>query len=442
VDKLLEAISFSANENEVLKNIWVCRLALKYVLDQLAASPAFSAFQESVIALPAAASSKVEPVEESGCNADSLIRENSTLRPPKSKLSRKKVNEQMEVFDDLVDPILSARRHLINAPSQLMMSSPTHVLHRVFGIGSDISTLLSVFAQNLPGLKIHPLSHALGLDFPRNFAFQRELAVTRAETEKKERSTVPTWPAGADIQTQSPGPDVLEFQQQYIDILPSTWTAISMTLNHAKDELSICRYRSGESPFILRLPISRSNLIDPGDEGFDYQAAEKELKTIVDLSNYSAHEAKSITASADKARWWDARKALDERMRDLLFNVEKSWLGGFKGIFVQQPKHPQLLANFQQALLMSLNRHLPSRRGQSGTAAIQFDPRVLELFTGLGDPNDSDVDLDDMLSELLYFVVDSLNFNGEPNAFDEVDFDSVTISTTHTNKRMLTNQSL
>lgn len=431
VDKLLEAISLPSNENEVLENIWVSCLALKYVLDRLAASPAFSAFQESVIALPAAASSKVEPVEESGSNADSLIRDGSTLRPPKSKLSRKKANEPMEVFDDLVEPILSARRHLISAPSQVMMSSPTHVLHRVFGIGSDMSTLLSVLTQNLPGLKIHPLAHALGLDSPRNFAFQRELAVIKAEIEKKERSTAPTWPAGADIQTQSPGPEVFEFQQQYVDVLPPTWTVISMILNHAKDELSICRYRSGESPFILRLPIARSNLIDPGDEGLDYQAAKKELKTIVDLSNYSAHEAKNITASAAKTQWWDGRKALDERMRDLLINMEKSWLGGFKGIFAQQPKHPQLLANFQQALQMSLNRHLPSRRGQSGTSPIQFDPRVLELFTGLGDPNDRDVDLDDTLSELLYFVVDSLNFNGEPNAFDEVDFDSVTISTTH-----------
>ena len=58
---------------------------------------------------------------------------------------------------------------------------------------------------------------------------------------------------------------------------------------------------------------------------------------------------------------------------------------------------------------------------------MALDLRVLELFVGLGNPSDSN-DLDEPLMDLLYFVVDILQFNGERNAYDEIDFDSVSQS--------------
>jgi separase len=51
----------------------------------------------------------------------------------------------------------------------------------------------------------------------------------------------------------------------------------------------------------------------------------------------------------------------------------------------------------------------------------------LDLFIGLGDPTDPDVDFDEALNDLLYFVVDILQFHGERNAYDEIDFDGMVV---------------
>ena len=55
---------------------------------------------------------------------------------------------------------------------------------------------------------------------------------------------------------------------------------------------------------------------------------------------------------------------------------------------------------------------------------MTLDQRVLELFIGLGSPGEAE-DLEEPLMDLLYFVVDILQFHGERNAYDEIDFDSV-----------------
>src|SRR5207248_2770414 len=49
----------------------------------------------------------------------------------------------------------------------------------------------------------------------------------------------------------------------------------------------------------------------------------------------------------------------------------------------------------------------------------------LDLFVALGHPDKHE--LEDSLADLLYFVVDVLQFQGEHNAYDEIDFDSITV---------------
>ena len=86
-----------------------------------------------------------------------------------------------------------------------------------------------------------------------------------------------------------------------------------------------------------------------------------------------------------------------------------------------------LLARLQQSLQNILDKYLPSRRkaGRANqTPRTTFDLQILELFAALGNPSETN-DVDDSLMDLLYFVVDILQFNGERNAYDEVDFDSV-----------------
>ena len=223
--------------------------------------------------------------------------------------------------------------------------------------------------------------------------------------------------------------EISTFQEEYIDIIPQHWNVVSMTLSQERDEMLVSKLRSGQTPFIIRLPLNRHNSLDQDDEVFGYDEGRAELRDIVSLGNSSAHSAQDLSRKGAKTEWWETRATLDARLKDLLTNMESIWLGGFKAIFSQTAQSPALLSRFQQSLQNILDKHLPSRQkagrgGQSNRVAL--DLRVLELFVGLGNPSDSN-DLDEPLMDILYFVVDILQFNGERNAYDEIDFDSVSL---------------
>jgi separase len=172
--------------------------------------------------------------------------------------------------------------------------------------------------------------------------------------------------------------------------------------------------------------------MDADEEVFGFEQGQSELLEIINLANESAHDAHGRTGREAKAAWWEEREALDARLRDLLENIEKVWLGGFTGIFSQHARRPELLARFQKSFQNILDKHLPSRQktGKRNTGPrITLDSRILELFIGLGDALDEDCDFSEPLTDLLYFVVDVLQFHGELNAYAEIDFDSIVVET-------------
>ncbi|KEQ76588.1 putative Separin [Aureobasidium namibiae CBS 147.97] len=117
-------------------------------------------------------------------------------------------------------------------------------------------------------------------------------------------------------------------------------------------------------------------------------------------------------------------------MQELIVNIENIWLGGFKGVLSQHRKDSALLARFRKSLDGILDRHLPSRQGtKSKIKKLVLDANIVELFIGLGDDHDGEVDMDEQVLDLLYFVIDVLQFNGERNAYDEVDFDVMATET-------------
>jgi len=226
--------------------------------------------------------------------------------------------------------------------------------------------------------------------------------------------------------------DMSRFQRDYIDIIPPTWTAISISLSDSRNELSITRFQAGHSPFVLRLPLGRNNSLDADEEVFGFEQGHAELREIIQLANESSHDARDMSSSAAKEAWWEEREGLDARLRDLLENVEKVWLGGFTGIFSQHTRRAELLARFQKSFTNILDKHLPSRQktGKKATSPrVALDPRIFDLFIGLGDASVEECDLSEPLNDLLYFVVDILQFHGEFNAYAEIDFDLIVIET-------------
>lgn len=235
-----------------------------------------------------------------------------------------------------------------------------------------------------------------------------------------------SWKDNALSSTES-SLDFATFQSRYIDIIPASWTVLSLSLSESHDEIRIARVRSGQSPFILTLPLNRHSARDPEEDPFRFESGKEELQEIVHLTNYSTHDGHDMDKKGAKTEWWKIRAALNVRLQGLLYNMENFWLGGFRGIFSQATLNPELLQSFQHSLQDIFDKHLPSRQKPDRKRKpnrITLDSRVLELFVGLGIPDEME-NLDESLTDLLYFVIDIFQFHGERNAYDEIDFDSV-----------------
>ena len=192
----------------------------------------------------------------------------------------------------------------------------------------------------------------------------------------------------------------------------------------------ISRLRAGQEPFLLCLPLKRSDPENVDEEEFDFDSGKAELQEIVKLANESAHATESRFDRRLKKQWWANRESLDERLKLLLSNIEAIWFGGFRGIFASQAQNDELLSRFIDSFQKILEKHLPSRnkRGATKQSNATLDRNVMEMFVNIGSLDD-EANPEDAVMDLLYFVVDILQFHGERNAYDEIDFDMMVVDT-------------
>ncbi|KAF1984179.1 hypothetical protein K402DRAFT_465314 [Aulographum hederae CBS 113979] len=395
---------------------------------ELGSDLTFNTLPESTIAFPALARNERKSFETPGNRPHFASPKAVPLgktSPPAKKSGRGK-RASHEGFATLLK---MARDHLHEVQALAIRTCPSRIVQQVSSFLGHITILLSAAAPAGQRGFLHPLHAALWMDLPTIHGCSRDHRIARIESTTLKREDLLTWPSIRRDHDAQASLNATKFQHDYIDIIPETWTAISMSLSDNCDELFITRYRAGQSPFILRLPMARHNSRDVDEDIFGFQEGKSELLEVIELSNFSTHDARDFSAKGAKTEWWAEREALDTRLRELLVNIENIWLGGFRGILSQQPRQPDVLGRFQKSFSNILSRHLPSRQGRGQHKSVTFDPRILELFTNLGDANDSAVDLDEPLMDLLYLVVDILQFNGEHNAYDEIDFDMLVVET-------------
>ncbi|KAI5306736.1 hypothetical protein KEM56_007362, partial [Ascosphaera pollenicola] len=238
-----------------------------------------------------------------------------------------------------------------------------------------------------------------------------------------------TWP----VLIQGPG-DINSVQDdlssQCIERLPDDWSVVSLTLSSDQSEMIITRLQAGEEPFVLRLPLKRSNAEDADDEeAFGFAEGKAEIIEIIHDANRSAHDTRARNGGRDaKKEWWANREFLDNRIKDFLKNIETLWFGGFRGVFLPKLPSDKLFVGFSSTFERILNKHLPSRRqrAKQKQTQLKLDPAVLDLFLKL-DNLENDEDPEEIVMDLLYFVVDILQFRGERNAYDEIDFDQMVV---------------
>ncbi|KAI1202667.1 peptidase family C50-domain-containing protein [Nemania serpens] len=333
-----------------------------------------------------------------------------------------------------VENLQAAQEHLLEAHSIATHNGDSFLVHRIAAALQNVIVLLANTSSSVARAS-HPAYATCSIELARNLTWRRERKANHCDTANNKTGA---WPIVID----SPNPrrvslgfsvDMNRFQRDYIDIIPPTWNVVSLSLNETKNDLCVTKLQAGSSPFALRLPLDRACSRDTNNEVFDFPQGRSELLELIGQINRTCHSAQDMSQKGAKSEWWAEREELDQRLKELLETIESTWLGGFKGIFSQHRKRSDLLARFQKSFLAILVKHLPSRHHVGGrktkkpATKVNLDPRILELFIGLGDPSTSEIDLDEPLMDLVYFVVDVLQFHGETNAYDELDFDGMVV---------------
>ncbi|KAL4926026.1 C50 family peptidase [Aspergillus undulatus] len=322
----------------------------------------------------------------------------------------------------------------------VMLSKAGNCLNDIFHTATSLGSTLDSHSASRLMSRISMLTHATAsqnqatpLQSPATMneigrigAFARERAAISIDKQLTDYCDALLWPRSEAIESDDSGSD---FTQDYVDILPDNWNVLSLSLSADQTEFVVSRLHQGRSPFLLRLPLRRGNSEDE-EEQFTFDDGRDEMKELIRLANESAHAAKLQIDRQAKKEWWKNREALDRRMENLLQKIENVWFGGFRGIFSPIPHSDNCLARFASSFESVLDKHLPSRQkgARSVGPKLTLHPNVLELFVGVKDLDEQE-DPEDTLMDLLYFVVDILQFQGERNAYDEVDFDMMVVET-------------
>ncbi|KAK2591172.1 separin protein [Conoideocrella luteorostrata] len=409
-----------------LEQITTATSLIGHSMDQMISDPVFSVMQDSTISFPAVSCSSDRTSIDS--------KNNLTTSPPKRGRSTVQKNLKEKGRPAFADALKQAQDILIGAHGSTLSISDSAMVHRLSTLLQNTIILLSATTATKTKAILSSAFASVAVDLGRNITWARELTTLTSLS----GSSVRAASGCAEISistTRAPtglSPDMSTFQKTYVELLPKNWCVISLSLSDNRHDLSITKLQAGHSPFILRLPLERANSRDADSEVFNFEHGREELLDIIRLANETSHSARDFSAKGERNAWWAEREALDTRLKDLLLTVETTWLGGFKGIFSQHERRPDLLARFHKSFQQILDGSLPSRNRIRGkktpkTQSINLDPRILDLFIGLGDPTDPDCDYDEALDDLLYFVVDILQFHGERNAYDEIDFDAMVV---------------
>lgn len=379
---------------------------------------------ESTLAYPGvqgAVSQLVELLETNSCTAP--LPSKST---GKKTTSLKGAKQKVKAASSLEELLTAASKCLSLEPKLVRLLS-TAEAHRNYSQLSAISVMLSATSSKHASGMLHPVQEAFTAERARINASSCQRTAALLERESRGAQSSTAWPGQEEPRIES-GISATAFESDFLDILPASWTTVSLSLSEKCDELYIARYRCDETPFLVRLPFSRQKSEDTEEEVFDFHAGKAELTQIIEHSNFSCHNPGDMATTGAKAKWWAQREALDKQLHELLLNIENLWLGGFKGIFSQHQRDAVQLERFRKAFEAILDRHLPSRKAAKRSAKqLALDDHIMNLFIGLAKDVDSADDLDEPISDLLYFVTDIFQFNGERNAYDEIDFDSMGI---------------
>ncbi|KAI9886715.1 MAG: Strongly-conserved Zn-finger binding protein (TFIIIA) [Watsoniomyces obsoletus] len=417
----------------VMQRIGLSSQLLRQSLEEMAHDAVFCVVEESTTLFPSVLTTTKKNLKHRGELSPGKSHHHLEKSPnrPQVKMIGKPKKTSPRSFTDCLSHARDGLLEVLNIATRQCSTSTIRT------VSSALSNLTLLLAATLSSrtIVIRPIMPMVYAETARILATRREKVTIQIEKQVMSREEELKWPDPTELALSSSRDelhlDATGFQKHYVDIIPPRWAVLSISLSDNMEELTISRLQAGQTPFTLRLPLTRHNSRDADEEVFGFKQARDELVKIIDAANFTAHDARDMTKKGAKSRWWAEREALDAKLRDLLLNIENIWLGGFRGVFSQTQRPPELLSRFHRSFQNILDRYLPSRQKapkRSHAEQIHLAPHILGLLVGLGIPSDED-ELDEPLMDLLYFVVDILQFHGEHNAYDEIDFDQIVIET-------------
>lgn len=419
----LESLHTAASHNaDSLLAIACARLSLAQANQIIEADVSFGTLPESTLSLPSCGAIQSDVVDETltdqDDDVDGISQAKQSARVAKLVKSKKPT--------DLPTTLARARSQLFSIMVSKFASIALNTVYQMTHLATTSAILLSAIEPCGKG-GIHPCTLAWNLEISSIEATRRHH--THVATERRKIDLTSRFDM-LDLKAENGYIDTAaQFQSRYIDILPAHWTTVSISMNDDGTELWVSRYHAGQTPLVLRLPMTRKAEDHLNEtESFTYAAARSELIDIIKCSDYSCHNPPDSSVKGGKSKWWEDREALDRRLHELLISMEDIWLGGFKSIFSLHARQPELLARFRKSFDAILDRHLPSRQGtKTKKPRPILHSHILDLFIGLDTSQEAEDKLDDDVMDLLFFAIDTLHWNGEPNAHDEIDFDAMAI---------------
>ncbi|THH12059.1 hypothetical protein EW145_g215 [Phellinidium pouzarii] len=215
----------------------------------------------------------------------------------------------------------------------------------------------------------------------------------------------------------------LEHSFAEVNLFPENWMVVSISLTEDKSALLVSRQRPQRDPVIFCVPLRGRR--DDEEGHFTFDDAMTELKDIIQASDEGTRQASQIKSNdkEGKSAWWAERKQLDQRMKELVENIEFCWLGAFKTILSPPMRMPSdIVPSLRSRIEKVFKNILNSNEKKSQKAKLKLETSFLELFATLS-PTCKDEELED----LVYFVLDLYHFAGLPIALAEVDVDVVTV---------------
>ncbi|WEJ92812.1 separin protein [Yamadazyma tenuis] len=358
------------------------RVDVGQIMNSLVNIPAFSSILNSVFSSP--------------CLVDNMVNESQHIR-------------------QITDALAEANTKLLSVISN--HSFPVHALRNISNQMAHITSVVN---------SISPISETQRYEIYYLHDFIRSLPIKHERHMREESAAEPEdiFPlSGLKFEHKY---DFLGFSEDVKNLLPANWTIITLDIDSGSDELVLARLskESDYKPICLRLPLKR--MMDHGStaSSLSFTGALDKLNAIIKRSDDSIkpQTTSKIRTKEDRTNWWRLRFSLDMKLKEVLELIEYQWLGAFRGIFGNHDEESIQFQNFSNKFHELLYKYLPSfpRDTQLNTQIVGI---ISQLHLSIGTDADS-VEIEKaIVADLIYFIMDSLMYLGEENAYDEVNVD-------------------